>query len=189
VCYLLHRSRLRAWSLSGQQLGELGEQFIHDGFHFIADDRQSEHGLGGFTELRHQRAKGIADSFLKRLGKLGPLGLKCAEFGGDVLQFRQGCRGAGLVLIEAIPSVASLIRTVASLMSFVLSASAGTASAAFSFTTGAVSGAVLHILGSKKKVRITRSSGISHFMTDEKARAQLNGSEIGDVEKTMGYPG
>ena len=80
VCYLLHRSRRRAWSLSGQQLGELGEQFIHDGFHFIADDRQSEHGLGGFMELRDQRAKGIADSFLKRLGKLGPLGLKCAEF-------------------------------------------------------------------------------------------------------------
>jgi hypothetical protein len=75
VCYLLHRSRRRAWDLSGQQLGELGEQFIHDGFHSVADDRQSEDGLDGFTELRDQRAKGIADSFLKRLGKLGPLGL------------------------------------------------------------------------------------------------------------------
>ena len=83
---------------SPHQLVELAEHFVHDGFHFSADDGQSEHRLGGFTEFRNQRTKGIADGFLKGLGKLGPLGVKSAELGGDVSQFRQSCCGAGLVL-------------------------------------------------------------------------------------------
>ena len=72
-------------------------------------------------------------------------------------------------LIEAIPSVASLIRTVASLMSFVLSASSRDRFGRLLFHHRRGFRSRPAHFGQKKKARITRSSGISHFMTGEPA--------------------
>ena len=102
------------------QLVELAEHFVHDGFHFCADDGQSEHGLGGFTEVSQSAGEGHRRPFSARgWGSLAHWDCKSAEFGGDVFQFRESCVALASSLMEATLSVASLIKPVASLMSFV----------------------------------------------------------------------